>query len=112
LLVVAFAVAVAFAFKRLRKGPLEGPATVKPPALPEDTYSVRLLLPAFADEFVAGKATKSLQPFGEVVGGNEVAEVRPQLVMVVVMVALNGCFQDGAVHAFHLTVGPGMVGLC
>jgi hypothetical protein len=23
---------------RLRSGPLEGPATVKPPALPEDTY--------------------------------------------------------------------------
>jgi hypothetical protein len=26
------------AFKRLRKGPFEGPATVKPPALPEDIY--------------------------------------------------------------------------
>ena len=31
-------VAVAFAFHRLRSGPFEGPATVKPPALPEDTY--------------------------------------------------------------------------
>ena len=30
------AVAVAFAFHRLRSGPFEGPATVKPPALPED----------------------------------------------------------------------------
>ena len=28
------AVAVAFAFHRLRSGPFEGPATVKPPALP------------------------------------------------------------------------------
>jgi hypothetical protein len=35
----AVAVAVAFAFHRLRSGPFEGPATVKPPALPEDTYS-------------------------------------------------------------------------
>ena len=26
------------AFSRLRKGPFEGPATVKPPALPEDSY--------------------------------------------------------------------------
>src|SRR5271157_424144 len=33
------AVAVASAFQRLRSGPFEGPATVKPPALPEDTYS-------------------------------------------------------------------------
>src|ERR1017187_7176511 len=33
------AVAVAFAFHRLRSGPFEGPATVKPPALPEDAYS-------------------------------------------------------------------------
>src|SRR5450755_5044260 len=30
-----------FCFHRLRTGPFEGPATVKPPALPEDTYSKR-----------------------------------------------------------------------
>src|ERR1035437_5711129 len=34
----AAAVAVVFVFHRLRSGPFEGPATVKPPALPEDTY--------------------------------------------------------------------------
>ena len=34
----AAAVVAAFAFHRLRSGPFEGPATVKPPALPEDTY--------------------------------------------------------------------------
>ena len=28
-----------FCFGRLRSGPFEGPATVKPPALPVDTYS-------------------------------------------------------------------------
>ena len=28
---------------RLRSGPFEGPATVKPPALPEDTYSCMVL---------------------------------------------------------------------
>jgi hypothetical protein len=33
-----FAVAVAFAFKRLRKIPFEGPATVKPMALAEHRY--------------------------------------------------------------------------
>jgi hypothetical protein len=43
-----------FCFGRLRKGPFEGPATVKPPALPVDTYilcrlrdrSEELLLPS------------------------------------------------------------------
>ena len=29
-----------FCFQRLRKGPFEGPATAKPPALPEGTYTV------------------------------------------------------------------------
>jgi hypothetical protein len=37
-LFVAFDVEVAFALVRLRKGPFEGPATVKPPDLPEDIY--------------------------------------------------------------------------
>jgi len=32
--------AVAFDFDRLRSGPFEGPATVKPPAPPEDTYKL------------------------------------------------------------------------
>src|ERR1035438_1265826 len=32
----AFAFVLPFAFKRSRKGPFEGPATVKPPALPNN----------------------------------------------------------------------------
>ena len=35
-----------------------------------------------------------------------------QLVMAVVMEALDGCVLDRAVHALDLPVGPGMVGLC
>jgi hypothetical protein len=33
-----------FCFTRLRKGPFEGPATVKPPALPEDSYCPESLI--------------------------------------------------------------------
>jgi hypothetical protein len=44
------------------------------------------------------------------VGSDEVAEMSAQLVVVVVVVALNGGFFDGAVHALHLSVGPGMIG--
>ena len=35
---------------RLRSGPFEGPAIVKPPALPEDTYFVVHGLPPRGDE--------------------------------------------------------------
>src|SRR5271157_4166991 len=52
------AVAVASAFQRLRSGPFEGPATVKPPALPEDTYSRPVLALFFAHRaFAALSAT-------------------------------------------------------
>jgi hypothetical protein len=62
-----------------------------------------------ADEFVGGKAAESLKSFGEVIGGDEVAEMNAQLVIAVVVVALNRGLFDGAVHALDLAVGPGMV---
>jgi Transposase DDE domain len=71
--------------------------------------SIGLLLPAFADEFVGGEAAESFESFGEVVGGDEVAEVGSQLVVSVIVVALNCGLFDGAVHPLHLTVVPGMI---
>lgn len=47
----------------------------------------------------------------EVVGGHKVAEVRAQLIVAVMVEALNGGVLDRAVHALDLTVGPRMVGL-
>src|SRR5271170_202482 len=76
-----------------------------------ENKSIGFLLPAFADELVGCEATESLQTFGEVVSGDEVGEVCSELLMVVVVIALNGGLFDGAVHALHLTVGPGMIGL-
>jgi hypothetical protein len=40
-----------------------------------ESKPIRLLLPGSADEFVGGKAAESLESCGEVVGGDEVAEV-------------------------------------
>ena len=74
-----------------------------------ESKPIRFFLPASADEFVGGKAAESLESFGEVVGSDEVAEVNAQLVMAVVVVALNSGFFDGAVHALDLAVSPGMV---
>ena len=47
-------------------------------------------MPRFADGFVRSEPFEGLEPATEVVGGDEVAEVLPELVMAVVMVALDG----------------------
>jgi hypothetical protein len=41
----------------------------------------------------------------EVVGGDDVAEVLPKLIVAVVMVALDGRFHDGPVRSLHLAIG-------
>ena len=48
---------------------------------------------------------------GEVVGGQEVSEVRPELVAALVLEAFDGRFLDGAVHALELAVGLRVVRL-
>ncbi|SKA06725.1 hypothetical protein SAMN02745113_02625, partial [Nitrosomonas europaea] len=34
-----------------------------------------------------------------------------QLLMIFIMIAFDGCFLEGAVHAFDLTIGPGVIWL-
>ncbi len=68
--------------------------------------SVGLVLPCLADGFVGSEPFEGLEPAAEIVGGAEVAEVLPELVVAVVMVALDGSFLDRPVHPFHLAVGP------
>ncbi len=46
-----------------------------------------------------------------VVGIQEELQVRPELIMAVVVVALDGRVLDGAVHPLDLAVGPGMFDL-
>jgi hypothetical protein len=76
-----------------------------------ESKSIRFLLPAFADEFVGCESAEGLESFGEVVSSDEVAEVSAELVVVIVVVALNCGLFEGAVHALDLAVGPGMIGL-
>ena len=76
-----------------------------------ENKSIGLVLPGFTDEFVDRKTAEGLQPFGEVVGGEKVNQVGTELCVAVVVVALNGGFLDGAVHALDLSVGPRMIGL-
>jgi hypothetical protein len=62
-----------------------------------------------ADELVRREAFERLQAPSEVVGIDEVGEMSPQLVVIVIMVAFDGCILDGAVHSFDLPVCSGMV---
>ena len=68
--------------------------------------SFRLGCPSFADELVGGEASEGLEPSGEVIGVDEVAQMSSQLIVGFVEVACDGRIFDGAVHPFDLPVGP------
>ena len=70
-----------------------------------------LFCPAFADVFVWGEAFEDLEPFGEVVGGHEICEVFAQLVIGLIVEALDRCLLERPVHPLDLSVGPGMLWL-
>jgi hypothetical protein len=67
--------------------------------------------PEFADGFEGCQAVKGLESASEVVGSDEVLQVRFELFVRVIEEAFDGGFLDGPVHPFDLSVGPGMVGL-
>ena len=73
--------------------------------------SFGLFCPYFADVFVRGEALEGLQPPGEVVSGDEVVEVATQLVVAVIVVALDGRLLDCPIHPLDLAVGPRVVRL-
>lgn len=68
--------------------------------------------PPFADELVWCEAFERLEATAEIVSVDEVLEVSAQLVVVVVVEALDGCVLDGAVHSFDLAIRPWMAWLC
>ena len=70
--------------------------------------SLGFFCPDGADVFVWGKSFEGLEPSSEVVCVDEVGEVMTEVLVGFVVEALDGCFLEGSVHAFDLTVGPGM----
>ena len=72
--------------------------------------SVWGLGPEFAEVFVGREAFEGLESSGEVVGFEEVGQVRFELLVGIVKVALDRGILDGSIHALDLSVGPGMVG--
>ena len=67
--------------------------------------------PQGADVFVGCEPFEGLESTGEVVGIDEVDKVLPEVLVGLVVEALYGGFFQSSVHAFDLSVGPGMLWL-
>ena len=76
--------------------------------LDQSTGAGQFLGPDFADIFERRKPSQGLQPACVIVGVDEVGKVVPELVVVVIVVALDGRLLDGPVHPLDLTVRPGV----
>ncbi len=66
--------------------------------------------PDGADVLVGCKALEGFEPSGEVIGVDEVGEVLPEVLVGLVVEALDGGFLESSVHAFDLAVCPGVFG--
>lgn len=64
--------------------------------------------PGFADELIGCKSFEGFEPAGEVVCSDELIQVKTELVMGFVVETLDSGVFDGAVHAFDLSIGPGV----
>ena len=68
-----------------------------------------LLLPTLADVFIGSKPPKSLETFSKVIGGKELREMLLELLMRLVVIALDRRFLDSAIHSLDLPVRPRMI---
>lgn len=70
--------------------------------------SIRFFCPSPTNEFVWCKAFEGLQSSAELIGYDEVGEMLAELIVALIVKALDGRILDGAVHAFDLAIGPRM----
>ena len=76
-----------------------------------ESESLWFFCPYRADVFVRYESFESLESSGEVVGTDEVGEMLPEVFMGLVVEAFDGSLFEGSVHAFDLSVGPGVLRL-
>jgi hypothetical protein len=72
--------------------------------------SFALDCPSLADELKGCEASGGLEPSGEVVSVDEVAQMGSQLIVGFIEVSFDGGVLDGAVHPLDLAVRPGVFG--
>src|SRR5205814_3025263 len=75
-----------------------------------ENESSGLFCPGTADVFVRGKAFQDLETTGEIVSGDEVDQVGSELVVAVIVIAVDGRLFDRAVHPLDLPIGPWVMG--
>ena len=66
-----------------------------------------LLCPGVADVLVGLEAFQDLETASEVVDRNEIGQLRSELVVILVGIAIDRRFLDGAVHPLGLTIRSG-----
>src|SRR5206468_8699574 len=76
-----------------------------------ENESSGLFCPGTADVFVRGKAFQDLETTGEIVSGDEVDQVGSELVVAVIVIAVDGRLFDRTVHPLDLPIGPWVMGL-
>src|SRR5437868_13418046 len=76
-----------------------------------ENESSGLFCPGTADVFVRGKAFQDLETTGEIVSGDEVDQVGSELVVAVIVIAVEGRLFDRVVHLLVLSTGPWVMGL-
>ena len=69
----------------------------------------RLLLPTLADVLVGRQPPQGLETFGEVVGREELSEMFPELLVRLIVIALDRRLLDRTIHPLDLSVRPGMI---
>jgi hypothetical protein len=69
-----------------------------------------LLVPALADGLIGGEPVRRFEPLREIIGLQKSVQMGLQMGVSLVVLFVHGGFFERAVHAFHMPVGPAMVG--
>src|SRR5437763_10002054 len=70
-----------------------------------------LFCPGIADVLIGREPFEDLETASEVVGRDEVDQVGSELVVAVIVIAVDGRLFDRAVHPLDLPIGPWVMGL-
>src|SRR5918999_847494 len=71
--------------------------------------AVWFFMPALTDILIGGKPFECFESLREVIGHQKGMQMLFQMVMSLVVIFFHSGVFKRAVHAFHLTIGPGMV---
>ncbi len=71
-----------------------------------------VFLPDLAKEFIRCETAKGFEAPGKIIGSDEVSQMLAEMVVGLVVEALDGRFLDRSVHPLDLAIRPGMARFC